>query len=460
MSTALYPTPQSEDTWLPQFEAAEEDTVVDLEDTHEHAAVNEQEISLVDFIRAREQGLGIREAATRFQEVVDQLEAQGMNLYRRTLLDPSDSQARVHYPRESHYREMIMLASNNYLGLTSHPHVVRAAQQAAEQYGTGAGSAPLLVGTFPVTRRLESQLAELKRSEEACVFASGYQTNVGVISALVQKNDLVVIDQLGHASMWDGANMSAAKVRAFRHNDPDHLDRILRRNRQAGTQLVCVEGLYSMDGDTPPLQEICEVTRRHGAMLLLDEAHSTGVLGASGGGAAEHFGVEGQIDLHVGTLSKSLAACGGFVTGNSAIINYIRYFARSAMFSAAPSPMVMAAASAAIELIRTEPERRKRLWENAHFMHKELNRLGFKTSTEVSPIIPVIVGTMQGLRKMTLELHENNVCVNSVPYPAVPLGSERLRISVTANHTREQLTQAIEAIRTAGIHAGLITSAG
>jgi glycine C-acetyltransferase len=355
---------------------------------------------------------------------------------------------------------MIMLASNNYLGLTNHPQVVQAAQQAAEQYGTGAGSAPLLVGTFPVTRRLESQLAELKRSEEACVFASGYQTNVGVISALVQKNDVVIIDQLGHASMWDGANMSAAKVRAFRHNDPDHLDRVLRRNRHAGAKLVCVEGLYSMDGDTPPLQEICEVTRRHGAMLLLDEAHSTGVLGANGGGAAEHFGVEGQIDLHVGTLSKSLAACGGFVTGSSALINYLRYFARSAMFSAAPSPMVTAAASAAVEVIRSEPQRRKRLWENAHYLHGELKRLGFRTSAEVSPIIPLIVGTMERLRKMTLELHENNICVNSVPYPAVPLGSERLRISLTANHTREQLAQAIEAIRVAGMHAGLIAPAG
>jgi len=458
MSTVMYPRQKSQDNWLPESEPTEQDSTVRMADFHQQPAVNGN--SLVDIMRARNQGIGIREAAKQFQEVVKQLETEGMNLYRRTLLDPSDAQARVHNPRESHYREMIMLASNNYLGLTSHPQVVKAAQQAAEQYGTGAGSAPLLVGTFPITRQLESQLARLKRSEEACVFASGYQTNVGVISALVQKNDLVVIDQLGHASMWDGANMSAAKVRAFRHNDPDHLDRVLRRNRNAGTKLVCVEGLYSMDGDVPPLREICEVTSSHGAMLLLDDAHSTGVLGANGGGAAEHFGVEGQIDLHVGTLSKSLAACGGFVTGESALINYIRYFARSAMFSAAPSPMVTAAASAAIEIIRSEPERRRRLWENSQFMHSELKRLGFDISTEVSPIIPVIVGTMQRLRQMTLELHERNICVNSIPYPAVPHGSERLRISLTANHTRQQLTQAIKAFRAAGIHAGLISGAG
>ena len=191
--------------------------------------------SMADIARARAQGLGVRQAAKRFQEVVHRLESQGMNLYRRTLLNPSNARARVHYHREDHAREMIMLASNNHLGLASHPRVVRAAQQAAEQYGTGSGSAPLPVGTFPITRRLESQLADLKHSEEACVFASGYQTNFGVISSLVTKNDLVVLDQLGHASMWDGANMSDAKVRSFRHNDPEHLDRILTRNRQAGT---------------------------------------------------------------------------------------------------------------------------------------------------------------------------------------------------------------------------------
>lgn len=455
MSTMIFETSDLEDTWVPEFDAAEMDTVLE---SNAPSLPQEptDEPSLMDFIRAREQGLSLREAAVQFQRAVVELESQGMNLYRRTLLASSDATARVHYPRESQSREMIMLASNNYLGLTNHPHVVGAAQDAAAEYGTGAASAPLLVGTFPLTRRLESQLAELKHSEEACVFASGYQTNVGVISSLVQKNDLVVIDQLGHASMWDGASMSDASVRAFKHNDPEHLDRVLRRNRDAPTKLVCVEGIYSMDGDIPPLPEICEVVQRHGATLLLDEAHSTGVLGEYGGGAAEHFGVQEAVDLHVGTLSKSLASCGGFVTGDRALVNYIRYFARSAMFSAAPSPMVTAAASAALEIMRNEPFRRERLWENAHYVHGELNRLGFETSEQVSPIIPVIVGDMHRLRQMTLQLHEDNVCVNSVPYPAVPSGSERLRISLTANHTREQLTTAIERIRLAGIAAGVI----
>jgi len=458
MATVTYNSSKQEDTWMSQVNFDEEDTTVELDDATSSTARFENEVSLVDIMRAREQGMGIRQAASQFQAMVRQLESQGINLYRRTLLDPSDAQARVYYPRESRCRDMIMLASNNYLGLTSHPRVVKAAQQAAEQYGTGSGSAPLLVGTFPITRLLEAQLADLKRSEEACVFASGYQTNVGVISSLVRQNDLVVVDQLGHASMWDGANMSTAKVRAFRHNDPDHLDSVLSRNQQAGTKLVCVEGLYSMDGDTPPLPEICEVTQRHRALLLLDEAHSTGVLGANGGGAAEHFGVEDQIDLHVGTLSKALAACGGYVTGDSDLVNYIRYFAPSAMFSAAPSPMVTAAANAALDVLRSEPKRRKRLWVNSHFMHSELERLGLRTGGEVSPIVPIIVGTTQGLRKMTLELHENDICVNSVPYPAVPHGSERLRISLTANHTRAQLRQAVKAIRIAAIHAGLISS--
>ncbi|MGI9427411.1 MAG: aminotransferase class I/II-fold pyridoxal phosphate-dependent enzyme [Bythopirellula sp.] len=456
MSTVLYPRTQQTENWqTTPSEAGQHHSEVDPEPSEQPSVASDDDVSLVDFMRARENGMGLREAAELFQVAINKLESAGMNLYRRTLMDPSDAKARVHYPRESHYRDMIMLASNNYLGLTSHPKVVQAAQQAAEKYGTGAGSAPLLVGTFPITRQLESQLADLKHSEEACVFASGYQANVGVISSLVNKNDLLVVDQLGHASMWDGANMSGAKVRAFRHNDPDHLDRVLSRNRQAGTKLVCVEGIYSMDGDTPPLPEICEVVRNHKAILLLDEAHSTGVLGANGGGAAEHFGLENEVDLHLGTLSKSLAACGGFVAGDRSLINYIRYFARSAMFSAAPSPMVTAAASVAVELVRSEPARRRRLWENSFYMHSELSRLGFRTSGDVSPIIPVIVGSSPALRQMTLELHENNICVNSVPYPAVPHGSERLRISLTANHTREQLAQAVDAIHTAGINAGL-----
>jgi 8-amino-7-oxononanoate synthase len=413
------------------------------------------ETSLVDMLRARDSGVDFRQLAAMFSEVVEHFESQGQNLYRRMLLEPSDAESLVDYPREAGERRMIMLASNNYLGLTTHPRVVEAAREAALLYGTGSGSSPLLVGTFPVTRHLERGLADFKGADEACVFATGYSANVGVISAVVGKNDVVILDRLSHASMVDGAKLSGAQMKVFRHNDVEHLDRVLRRCREARNRLVAVEGIYSMDGDTAPLDEILKVVRRHDALLLVDEAHSTGVLGPDGRGAAAHFGVEGQIDLHVGTLSKALGACGGFVAGKADMVNYIRYFARSGMFSTAPSPMVLAAARAALQVIRDEPQRVRQLWENCRFMHSELKHMGFTISEAPSPIIPVIVGSMQILRQMTLELHRSNICVNSVPFPAVPQGSERLRISLTANHTREQLVEALRCLKQAAENAGL-----
>lgn len=415
-----------------------------------------EETSLVDVLRARDGGMRLKDAAAAFKSGLADFAASGRNLYGRMLMGPSDAEGLVDYPIDGGRRQMIILASNNYLGLTTHPKVIQAAQDAAARYGTGAGSSPLLVGTFTVTKELEANLAEFKHCEEVCLFATGYSANVGVISALTGKEDLVVLDRLSHASLVDGAKLSGARVKVFRHNDAEHLDHVLRRNERAGVKLVCVEGIYSMDGDMAPLDEILEVVRRHEALLLVDEAHSTGVLGREGRGIAEHFGLEGQIDLHVGTLSKALGACGGFVAGSSELVTYLRYFARSGMFSTAASPMVTAAANAAIDVIRDEPELRERLWDNCRFMHAALLQLGFTLNDSPSPIIPVIVGTMKGLREMTLELHRNDICVNSVPFPAVPHGSERLRVSLTANHTREQLSLAVERIAEAGRRAGVI----
>ncbi|MBX3413099.1 MAG: aminotransferase class I/II-fold pyridoxal phosphate-dependent enzyme [Pirellulales bacterium] len=415
------------------------------------------ETSLIDMMRARDNGVDLKTVAAFFRAALEEYERTGHNLYRRSLLGPSDAEALVHYPRETEEREMVILASNNYLGLTSHPRVIAAAQEAAAKYGTGSGSSPLLVGTFPVTRELEAKLAKLKGAEEACVFATGYQANVGVISAVASgPNDVVILDRYAHASMVDGAKLSGAQVKVFKHNDAEHLDRVLERNRDARLKLVCVEGIYSMDGDIAPLDNIHAVCQKHNALLLVDEAHSTGVLGENGAGAASQFGLEGKIDLHIGTLSKAIGACGGFVAGSADLVTYIRYFARSAMFSTAPSPMVMAAASAAIDVLHDEPERQARLWENCRFLHAELKKLGFTVNDEPSPVIPVIVGTMAGLRQMTLDLHRDNVCVNSVPFPVVPHGSERIRISLTANHTREQLVRALEALAKAGRAAGVI----
>lgn len=415
-----------------------------------------EDSSLVDVMRARDRGVPLELVAKFFRVVGESFERSGQNLYRRTLVSATGPTATVLYPRENIEREMIILASNNYLGLATHPKVVAAATEAVQKYGTGVCSAPLLIGTLPITNELEQNLASFKGTEDAVVFSSGYGANVGMISALATKNDLVVMDRLAHASIIDGATLSGAKVRVFKHNDAEHLDRILSRYTEHPLRLVVVEGLYSMDGDIAPLPEIADVCDKHGAWLIVDEAHTLGVLGPNGEGAVGHFGLKGRAKLQIGTMSKSLGCTGGFVAGSADIINYIRYFGRSNMFSAAPTPMALATANAALNVIREEPELREKLWKNTHFLYNQLKARGFRLSDYASPVIPVIVGKMSYLRQMNLELHNNNICVNSIPYPAVSHGEERLRLSVMATHTEEQLMRAVLAIETAGKNAGVI----
>jgi len=414
------------------------------------------ECSLVDVLRCREQGVSLQKAAEAFQIGLEYFEATGQSLYRRNLLGASEPIAKVRYPREGIDREMIILASNNYLCLNTHPKVVAAAIAAAQHYGIGTCSAPLLIGTLPLTNELEQKLARFKGAQEGLLFPTGYSANLGVISALCGKNDVVIVDRLSHASIIDGARLSHAKVKVFRHNDADHLDKILARTHTTGIKFVVVEGIYSMDGDIAPLDKLVEVSKRHGAMIMVDEAHATGVLGPGGRGTVAHFGLDGQVDLQLGTMSKSLGATGGFVCGRKEIINYIRYFARSCMFSAAPSPMVLAGVSAALDVIEAEPQLREQLWVNSRFLFDELKLKGFTVGPDCTPIIPVIVGSMKALRQMTLELHEKNICVNSIPFPAVPHGSERLRLSVTAKHTLPQLQHVVECVEAAGRNAGVI----
>jgi 8-amino-7-oxononanoate synthase len=424
---------------------------------HASALQLSDETSLVDLLRAADAGVGFAELSQFFYDGVQSFEAGGFNLYRRCLHGPSDAVTPIYHAHERARREMLQLASNNYLGLAHDPRVVAAACDAAREFGAGAASSPLLVGTFEVSRRLETELAAFKSADDVCLFTTGYQANLGTISAIAQnRNDVIVLDRLAHASMVDAAKLSSAHVKVFRHNDAEHLDRVLSRNRDARVKLVCVEGIYSMDGDVAPLADLLRVTKKHGAMLLVDEAHSTGVLGPDGRGAVAHAGLEGEVDVQVGTLSKAFGASGGFVAGSHPLVNYVRYFARAGMFSTAISPMIVAAAQAALEIIRTEPARRKALWDNCNFMHAELSRHGFRLVAPPSPIMPIVVGSMHSLRQITLELHQANICVNSVPYPAVPWGSERLRISLTANHTREQLQHAVDCLVSAGRHAGIV----
>ncbi|MDA8338911.1 MAG: pyridoxal phosphate-dependent aminotransferase family protein, partial [Nitrospiraceae bacterium] len=288
-------------------------------------------------------------------------------------------------------RKMIMVGSNNYLGLTNHPKVKEAAIEAVKKYGTGCAGSRFLNGTLDIHVRLEEKLARFMRKDAALVFSTGFQVNLGVISALVGKDDIVIIDKMDHASIVDGCRLSYGEVKRFKHNDMADLERILNENNGRG-KLVVVDGVFSMEGDVINLPEVLNITKKYGARLLVDDAHGIGVLGKTGRGTAEHFGLENEVDLIMGTYSKSLASIGGFIAGDADVIHYIKHFARALIFSASPPPASIAAVSSALDIIESEPERIERLWENTHRMLKGFKELGFEIGPSETPIIPIIVG--------------------------------------------------------------------
>jgi len=351
-----------------------------------------------------------------------------------------------------------MMASNNYLGLTTHPAVVEAARKALEKYGVGAGSVPLLGGTLDLHRELEHKLAQMKGCEDAVIFSSGYASNVGCVSALVRKNDVAINDRLNHASIIDGCRLSGGTFRTFRHNDLTHLEKVLRSTEDQGFlgKLVIVDGVFSMDGDISNLPGIKAITDRYGARLMIDEAHATGVIGANGRGTPEHFKMEGQIDLVAGTLSKALGSVGGFVASSKEVVNYLRFYARSHMFSTALPPTTAAALCAAVDVIQTEPALREKLWSNINYMITNLKRLGFNLGNAETAIIPIIIGDDRTLKEVSKEVHEAGIFVNSVYYPAVPKKLSRLRLSLMATHTQEDLDDTLAVMERVGKKYGLI----
>ncbi len=346
-------------------------------------------------------------------------------------------------------RKMLMVGSNPYLGLTNHPRVVAAAKEAIDIYGTGCAGSRWLNGNMTLHEDLERTLAEFLHKEAAVVFATGYQTNLGAISCLVGRGDLVIVDKLDHASILDGCRMSDGEMIRYPHNDMDSLERILAKD--AGRpKLIVVDGVFSMEGDLCDLPRIVELAQRYNARIFLDDAHGIGVLGKNGRGTAEHFGLEDQIDLIMGTFSKSLAGIGGFMAGNERAINWIKHVSRPLMFSAALPPVLVATAKMAVEVIRTEPELRDKLWANAAHLKTGLERLGFDTGETKTPIIPVVLRDERRLIGMVLTLQEMGVFVNPVRPPAVPPGRELLRTSVMATHTTAQLDQVLAAFAQAG----------
>lgn len=357
-------------------------------------------------------------------------------------------------------RKCIMVGSNNYLGLVNHPKVKEAAIAAIKNYGTGCTGSRFLNGTLDLHLELEDRLAKFMKKEAVLVFSTGFQTNLGSISALVGKNDIVLIDRQVHACIVDGTRLSYGKIYKFAHNDMDDLRRVMgvvRQNNTRGGILIVVDGVFSMEGDIINLPQLVKVAEEFGARVLVDDAHSIGVLGETGAGTAEHFGLIDRVDLTMGTFSKSFASLGGFIAGDKTIVEFIKHHARSLIFSASIPPPCAAAALAALDIIESEPERRDHLWKNTRRMQREFRDLGFDIGETATPIVPIVVGRDLDAFYFWKELFENGIFTNPVVSPAVAPGHSLIRTSYTATHTDEHLDRVVEVMRKVGKSRGLIS---
>ncbi len=344
-------------------------------------------------------------------------------------------------------KEMIMIGSNNYLGLVGHPKVKQAAAQAALKYGSGCTGSRLLNGTLDLHVELEERLARFMKREAALVFSTGFLTNLGTISCLVGKDDVIMIDRSDHASIVEGCRLSYGKIFKYAHNDMDDLERLLEHavyNGIRGGILIITDGVFSMEGDIVNLPRMCEIANRYGARVMVDDAHSVGVLGEGGRGTAEHFGLIDRVDITMGTFSKSFASLGGFIAADAAVIHYVKHLARALIFSASIPPSAAAAVMAALDVIETEPERRANLWKNTRKMHKGLRDLGYDIGTTQTPIVPIMIGDDTTCFKLWKDLSDEGIFTNAAIPPAVPPGMSLIRTSYTATHTDKQLDRVLD----------------
>jgi len=380
----------------------------------------------------------------------DAVRATGLYPYFRMIASGQDPVVTMNGQR------VIMLGSNNYLGLTNHPEIKQAAASALESYGTGTAGSRFLNGTLDIHVELEEKLALFMRREAALTFSTGYAVNLGVISGLIDRKDVVILDNLDHACIIDGARLSFGRVLKYPHNDMGALEERLRSVGNDRSRMIVVDGVFSMEGDLADLPRIVELKKKFNARLMVDDAHGVGVMGERGRGTMEHFGLEDEADLVMGTFSKSLATVGGFVVGDSKIIDYIKHNSRSLMFSAAPPPASVASVIKALEIIEREPERRQRLWEHTDYMKREFSTMGYDTGNSASPVIPLVVGEDMTAFKMTFRLQEEGVFANPVVSPGVPEGRALMRTSYMATHTRDHLDSALDVFRKVGRELGII----
>jgi glycine C-acetyltransferase len=342
-------------------------------------------------------------------------------------------------------QEVINLSSNNYLGLTTHPQLKDRAVRAVEEFGVGSGAVRSIAGTMALHMELEEKIAKFKQVEAAVVFQSGFTANAGTVQAILGREDVIVSDELNHASIIDGCRLSRAEIKVFPHKDVEACEQILREIQDRKCRkLLITDGVFSMDGDIAPLPELVELAEKYGCIMMIDDAHSSGVLGRNGRGTVDHFNLHGRVDVQVGTLSKAIGALGGYVCSNRDTIEYLYHRARPFLFSTSHPPSVAATCIAALEVLEQEPELIQQLWSNTEFFKEGLKKLGFNTGMSETPITPVIVGDAALAHQFSRELFQAGVFAQGIGYPTVPHGKARIRTIVTATHTREELSQALE----------------
>lgn len=368
----------------------------------------------------------------------------GYYLYSEPVSSTPGTRVRVKSGKTGQVQELLNLASYNYLGISYRDEVKQAAIAAIERYGLGASGSPILSGTFDIHLELAEALANFKDKEAAILFPTGYSANVGFISALMRSGDNILLDQYSHASIVDGAILAKSKTTFFRHNNPLDLERKLLNSK--GKKLVVVEGVYSMDGDVCALPEIVEVCKRHGARILIDEAHSTFLFGPNGRGVAEHFGLEKEIDFHLGTFSKSLGGQGGFVCGSKDMVDYVNAFGRSRFFSCNLAPTLAAGLLAGLRILESEPQLRAKLWSNVAYLRRRFAEEGVDIGKSTSQVMPVLVNDDSKVFAVAERIQERGLFLQPVTYPAVPKHKSRLRVSVSAAHSEDELEQAVQVI--------------
>jgi glycine C-acetyltransferase len=393
----------------------------------------------------------ITEKNTRFlTEELDQLKDKGLFRPLRVLGSPQDTEVIVDGKR------VLNLSSNNYLGLTTHPRLKAAMVTATEEWGAGSGAVRTIAGTMTIHEELERRLADFKHTQASLVFQSGFTANLGVLQSLVKEGDVIISDELNHASIIDGIRLSKAERSIFKHRDMDDLERHLDKHRDKRVKLVVTDGVFSMDGDIAPLPQIVERAERFGALVMVDDAHASGVLGTNGRGSVNHFGLDGRVDLQIGTLSKAIGVLGGYVAGAQPVRDFLIHRARPFLFSTSHPPGVAAAGIAAIDVLLAEPERIDRLWKNTARFKAGLKRIGFETGTSETPITPVIVGQGSVAMELSDRLFTLGIFAQGIGYPTVPEGRARIRTIVTGMHSDAQLDRALEAFEKAGKELGVI----